>query len=130
MNMNYVHIVALLAIAQFLAFGALVGRMRAKYGVKAPAMTGHEMFERALRVQMNTLEQLVCFLPALLIASLYWPNAVIAAIGVVYLAGRLLYCRQYLADPASRAPGFLLSVIPNMLLLLAALAGALLRQPA
>ena len=70
--MNYVHIVALLAILQFIIFGILVGRARAKYGVKAPAMTGNEQFERVVRVQMNTLEQLVCFLPALLMAAAYW----------------------------------------------------------
>jgi len=49
--MNYVHIIALLAIIQFIAFGMLVGQARGKYGIKAPAMTGNEYFERAVRVQ-------------------------------------------------------------------------------
>lgn len=39
-----------------------VGRARGRYGVKAPAVSGHEMFERAFRVQMNTLEGVVLML--------------------------------------------------------------------
>src|SRR5690606_30985284 len=128
--MNYVHVVAVLAILQFFLFGVLVGRARMKYGVKAPATSGHELFERAYRVQMNTLEQLVGFLPALLIAGLYWPNAVIAGIGAVYLFGRFLYRHLYIQDPAKRAPGFLLTVIPTFVLLFASLLGALTRQGA
>lgn len=123
--MNYVHIVAVLAILQFFLFGILVGRARKKHGIKAPAISGHELFERAFRVHMNTLEQLVGFLPALLIASRYWPNALIAGIGAVYLAGRFLYRHHYIADPAKRAPGFLLTVLPTFVLLAASLVGAL-----
>ncbi|MDI5932831.1 MAPEG family protein [Halomonas kalidii] len=122
--MNYVHIVAVLAVLQFFLFGILVGRARAKYGVKAPATSGNEHFERAFRVHMNTLEQLIGFLPALLIAGLYWPNTIIAGIGVIYLVGRFLYRQLYIADPAKRGPGFLLTVIPTFTLLAAALVGA------
>lgn len=125
--MNYVHIVAILAVMQFFAFGILVGRARAKYGIDAPATSGHPDFERAFRVQMNTLEQLVGFLPALLIAGQYWSNGMIAAIGGVYLIGRLVYRQQYLNNPASRAPGFLLTVLPTGILLMAALIGAILK---
>ena len=128
--MNYVHIVAVLAVLQFFLFGILVGRARARYGVKAPATSGSEPFERAFRVQMNTLEQLVGFLPALLIAGLYWPNAIIAGIGTVYLIGRFLYRQLYLANPANRSPGFLLTVIPTFVLLAAALLGAITRSAA
>ena len=124
--MHYVHIVAVLAILQFFWFGILVGRARAQYGVKAPATTGHEMFDRAFRVQMNTLEQLVAFLPALLIAGMYWPNAIVASIGVVYLIGRFVYRQKYVADPSKRAIGFLLTVLPIFTLLLASLVGAIL----
>ena len=126
--MNYVHIIAVLAVSQFFFFGILVGRAREKYGVKAPATSGHELFERAFRVQMNTMEQLVGFLPALLIASVYWPNAIVAGIGVIYLVGRFLYRRSYVADPAKRGPGFLLTVIPTFVLLAAALVGAIARH--
>jgi glutathione S-transferase len=123
--MNYVHIVAVLAILQFFLFGILVGRARARYGIKAPATSGHEQFERAFRVHANTLEQLIGFLPALLIASLYWPNATVAGIGAVYLAGRFLYRDRYLKDPARRGLGFLLTVAPTFVLLVAALIGAI-----
>lgn len=126
--MNYVHIVAALAVAQFFYFGIQVGRARGQYGVQAPATSGHEMFERAFRVHMNTLEQLVGFLPLLLLASQYWSNAAVAAIGVVYLVGRFLYRQRYLADPNRRGPGFLLTVLPTFVLLLATIVGAAVRS--
>lgn len=126
--MNSVHIVALLAIFQFIYFGILVGQARGKYGIKAPAMTGNEHFERAARVQMNTLEQLVCFLPALLIAAAYLPPVYVASVGVVYLVGRAIYQRAYVADPAKRGLGFALTFMPTVLLGLAGLAGAVMRS--
>ncbi len=125
--MKYVHIVAILAVIQFFYFCFLVGRAREKYGIKAPAISGHEGFERAFRVQMNTLEQLICFLPALFIASLYWSPGFVAAVGFVYLIGRFLYGRAYIVDPGKRGLGFMLSMIPTAILLLAALVGALFR---
>lgn len=128
--MNYVHIVAVLAVIQFFAFGILVGRARARYGVKPPSTTGHEGFERAFRVHVNTLEQLVAFLPALLIAASYWPNAIIAAIGSVYLVGRLVYRQAYLVDPAKRQLGFFLTVLPTFILLAAVAVGAITRHTA
>ena len=66
--MHLVHVVALLAVIQFMVFSFLVGVARDKYGVRAPAISGNDAFERAFRVQMNTLEQLAGFLPALFIA--------------------------------------------------------------
>lgn len=125
--MNYVHVVAVLAVLQFFLFGVLVGRARKQYGVRAPATSGHELFERAFRVHMNTLEQLIAFLPALLIAGLYWPNTIIAGIGVVYIVGRFLYRQQYVADPSKRALGFLLTVLPTLILLAACIIGAITR---
>lgn len=126
--MNYVHIIALLAVIQLMVFGMLVGAARGKYGIQAPAMTGNEHFERAVRVQMNTLEQLICFLPALLIAAVYWPQGYVAAAGVVYLVGRTLYRQAYVADPAKRGLGFLLTFLPITLLVLAGLVGAVMRS--
>lgn len=126
--MNYVHIIALLAVIQFIVFSMLVGAARGKYGIQAPAMTGNEHFERAARVQMNTLEQLICFLPALLIAAVYWPQGYVAAAGVVYLVGRTLYRQAYVADPAKRGLGFLLTFLPTTLLVLAGLVGAVMRS--
>lgn len=128
--MNHIDVVASLAVLQYLYFGGLVGRARVRYGVKAPATTGHELFERAYRVQMNTLELLVALLPALYLAGRYWPGPYVAAAGAVYLVGRLLYWRAYVSTPATRGLGFMLSFIPIFVLTLAALVPAVLGKAA
>ncbi|WP_305806557.1 MAPEG family protein [Stenotrophomonas sp. YIM B06876] len=125
--MHYVEVVAMLAVVQYLFFGALVGRARGRSGLKAPAVSGDEGFERIYRVQMNTLELLVAFLPALLVAAGFWPAPWVAGLGAVYLLGRLLYWRAYVAAPATRGLGFALSMLPTLVLLAMALAGAVLR---
>ncbi len=124
--MPLVELVAILAVVQFLIFGALTGRARGSSGLKAPAVTGHESFERIYRVQMNTLELLVAFLPSLLLAARYWPAIPVACVGAVYLVGRHFYWRAYVKDPGSRAMGFALSMLPTLLLALAALVGVVL----
>ncbi len=123
--MDFVTIVAVLAIFQFIVFSVLVGKARETYGVKAPAVQGHEMFDRAFRVQMNTLEQLVCFLPALLLANLYYSDGFVALLGSVYLVGRLIYRQAYVKDPSTRTVGFVLSLLPTVVLLIAAFTGAI-----
>lgn len=123
--MNYIDLVALLAVAQLVFFAVLVGRARGRYGVKAPAVSGHEGFERVYRVQMNTLELLVAFLPALFIAAKYWPQGWVAVAGAVYLVGRIIYWRSYTAAPASRGLGFALSMFPILALVIAGLVGAM-----
>ena len=125
--MNYVDIVAVIAVLQLIFFSVLVGSARGKYGVSAPAVVGHELFERAYRVQMNTLEVLVAFLPALFLAAKYWPQPAIAGIGAIYVLGRSIYWRAYMGAPKSRGLGFGLSVLPVLVLLLAALVGAVTR---
>ena len=121
--MNFVDLIAVLAVIQLIFFGVLVGRARGAYGIKAPAVSGHEMFDQAYRVQMNTLELMVAFLPALFIASKYWPTAYVVGAGAVYLLGRLIYWRSYVAAPASRGLGFGLSMLPIIALLIGALVG-------
>ena len=121
--MNPIHIVALLALLLYLAFTVLVGRQRMRGRVVAPATTGDPAFERAFRVQQNTLEQLVVFLPALFLAGQYWSPNVIAGIGVVWLVGRVLYRFEYTKDPASLTAGFILTLLPTVVLVLAALWG-------
>lgn len=125
--MNYVDVVAVIAVLQLIFFSALVGRARGQYGIDAPAVVGHELFERAYRVQMNTLELLVAFLPALFLAGKYWPQSAIAGLGAIYVLGRFVYWRAYMGAPKSRALGFGLSIFPILLLLVAALVGALSR---
>ena len=121
--MNYVDLIAVLAILQLIFFSVLVGQARGTYGIKAPAVSGNEMFERAYRVHMNTLELLVAFLPALFVASKYWPQAYVASAGAVYLVGRFVYWRSYVAVPTSRGIGFGLSMLPILALLIASLVG-------
>ena len=125
--MHYVEIITALVVLQYLFFIVLVGRARGRYGVKAPAVTGHEGFERAYRVQMNTLELMVALLPSMLIAARFWPAEWVAGIGAIYLIGRFIYWRAYVSAPSSRALGFALSMLPVMVLVLMGLAGALLR---
>src|SRR5262249_30196909 len=115
-NMNAVHLVIALALVEFLAFGWAVGRARGTYGVAAPATTGHEMFERYHRVHMNTLEQLLVFLPSLLLFAHYVHPGLAALLGLVFILGRFLYFRGYVADPKKREVGFLMSAIPNIIL--------------
>lgn len=124
MTTPFVDLVALAALVQLFVFGYLVGGARTRYGVKAPAVTGHEMFERAYRVQMNTLELTVLFIPALYIAARYWPAGAVAGLGAVYVVGRQLYRQAYVRDPASRGLGFVVSIVPIALLLAGAAIGA------
>jgi glutathione S-transferase len=119
----------MVALLQYLHFGSLVGKARGKYGVKAPAVTGAEPFERIYRVQMNTLELLVCLLPGLYISAKYWPATYVAAIGAIYLVGRVVYWRAYVGG-TPRSLGFFLSVGPAYALVLAALVPALLGKSA
>ena len=122
--MTLIDIVAMTAVLQYLFFGGLVSRARSRYGIKAPAIVGHEQFERVYRVHVNTLELLVAFLPALYAAGRYWPSAVIAGIGVVYVTGRMLYWHAYVRNPSGRRLGFILSAAPVLGLVLAAVVGA------
>lgn len=124
--MAWVEIVTALALFQYLVFGALVARARGRYEVKAPAVVGHEMFERYYRVQMNTLELLVVYVPAMWLAAHYWSPVVVAFVAAIYLVGRVVYLRSYTHDPATRGAGFGLSIGPIVLLLLAGVVGAVL----
>ena len=124
--MHFVELVAALAVLQFLSFAALTGNARRVSGLKAPAITGHPTFECMYRVQMNTLELLVAFMPALFLAAKYWSPALVAGLGAVYLVGRVLYWRAYVTDPAKRGLGFILSMLPTILLAVLALIGVML----
>ena len=88
-----------------------VGRARALYGVKAPATSGHELFDRAFRVQMNTLESTLMFLPALWLAASYGAPLWAGIAGLVWVLGRVWYAAGYLRDPARREGGFIVAAI-------------------
>jgi uncharacterized membrane protein YecN with MAPEG domain len=101
-----------------------VGRARGKYGVKAPAVHGHEVFERYFRVHYNTLELIVVFVPAMWLFGSYVSPTWAAVLGLVYVVGRVAYLVGYVADPAKREIGFGLSVLPILVLLVGGLWGA------
>jgi uncharacterized membrane protein YecN with MAPEG domain len=106
-----------------------VGAARRKSGIKAPTMTGDPLLERAVRVQANTLEWLPIFLPSLWLCHLFWQpqdqtGIIVAAIGVVWIVGRILYALGYVVDPSKREMGFLIQFLASIALLLGALGKA------
>ena len=104
-------LVTLLVLALLFLTAAHVGWARGRYGVKAPAVSGHEMFERALRIQMNTLENAVLMLPALWLYAALIGERGAAAIGGLWLLARMWYAVAYQRDPARRGGGFLLAML-------------------
>ena len=119
--MMWVELVTVLAVLQCLVFSFLVGGAREKFKIEAPATSGNEIFERRHRVHMNTIEQLIVFLPCLWIAAHYSNPARIAAIGAVFLVGRVFYYTGYVKDPKKRGPGFGISFLSVASLLIYAL---------
>jgi glutathione S-transferase len=122
--MPYIDIVTALALLQFIVFGFKVGKARGRYGVKAPAITGNDIFERSFRVQQNTLELLIIFVPGLYLFSRYWSPPTAAVLGLIYLVGREVYSIGYVKDPAKRGPGYAMSFLPAVALVLGGLVGA------
>ena len=125
----YVAIVTLMALLVYFWMVWGVGAARGKSGIKAPAMTGDPLLERAVRVQANTVEWLPIFLPSLWLCHLYWQpqdqtGIVVAAVGVVWIVGRILYAVGYVNDPSKRSMGFLIQMLAAAVLLLGALGKA------
>jgi uncharacterized MAPEG superfamily protein len=121
----YSALVTLLALLVYFWILVRAGAARAKHGVKAPAITGHPEFERALRVQQNTLELLIMFIPSLWIFSLTIQVLVGAALGLIFVIGRIVYAVSYVADPAKRSLGFGLSIFPILILTIGGLVGVI-----
>ena len=125
--MEYVTIIAMLALMEYMYFGIAVGGARGRYGVSAPAITGDDNFERYFRVHQNTLEQLIVFIPSLY-ATAYFVSDIYAVIaGTVFLAGRALYFRAYTLHAEKRGPGMIVTVVANVALLGGGLIGAVLK---
>ena len=122
--MSLVHFVIALALLEFFVFLNAVGRARGLFKISAPATTGHEVFERYFRVQMNTLEQLVVFGPSIMLFAWYVNAYIAAALGLLFVIGRAVYFRGYVRSAEGRHRGFLLSAIPNVTLLVGGLLGA------
>ena len=116
--MELLSLVILLALLQYIYFAILVGKARGTYNVDAPATTGHEVFERQYRVQMNTLELLLVLVPCMVIFGQHVRADVAAYAGFVFIIGRFVFLKSYMADPKKRTVGFLLSILPILVLLL------------
>jgi len=108
-------ITSLTILLQF-AVAFNVGRARKKYKIDAPSTTGHIDFERSYRVQMNTLESTIAFLPALWLFSLYQNPTGAAILGGIWLIGRILYAISYQQDAKKRGPGFGVSFLASIIL--------------
>ena len=100
-----------------LAMTAITGRMRVKHGVMAPAVTGHPMFERAYRVQMNTIEQAMMFLPAFLLAAHFGKTSLACIFGGIWILARVGYAITYLHNPRQRGPAFILGMLAFLALM-------------
>lgn len=121
MQYSWTAIVTIGALLVYIGLGLQVAKARGTSGIEAPAMTGHPVLERAVRVHVNTLEWLPIFLTALWLFAIYWNQKVAAGLGVVWIVGRLLYSSGYMADPAKRSTGFLVQALTTLVLLLGAL---------
>lgn len=114
----------MVALLQFIYFGIEVGRARGRFGIQAPAITGHPEFERYFRVHVNTLEQLAVVLPSSF-AFAYLVSDLWAAVAVaVYVVGRFIYFNSYVSDPSKRGLGFMLSAFPGWILVVGSIIAA------
>lgn len=122
-----VSLVTVSALIMFFVVTINVGRARAKYGIKPPEMAGNPDFERVVRVQQNTLEQLSLFLPALWIFAYFVSPVAAAGLGTVWVFGRIVYAWGYYQAAEKRGPGFGISTLAIVILLLGSLVGIVLK---
>jgi glutathione S-transferase len=118
---HYTALVTCLAIAFYFYTSTLVARARAKYGIKVPAISGNPDFERVFRVQMNTLEWMPIFLPSLWLFAIYVSDPFGAALGAVWIVGRILYTTGYSQAAEKRSMGFAVQFVACAVLWLGAL---------
>lgn len=119
-----VALVTLAALLLYFWMSFNVGAARGKFGVAAPATTGHPEFERHFRIHQNTLEWLPLFLPSMWLAAFAFGDRLAAALGVLWIVGRFLYMVGYASDPKRRSAGFLIQALATLGLIIAAGIGA------
>ena len=119
--MEYSIAIILVALLQYLIFTFRVGFSRLKNNVLAPKTTGNEEWKIKFRIQQNTLEQLIVFIPAILVFAYFGNPAYAAGLGAFFLVGRIIYFVSYVKDPTKRGVGFIVGWIPMVLMVLAGL---------
>lgn len=115
--------VTLLAILISICLQINTGKVRGRTGIKPPAMSGDPALEAALRAEGNTVEQYVLFLPALWLAALYFQGWVPPIVGLVWCLGRVMYAVGYMNQPEKRYPGYMVSVLAALVLIVLAVIG-------
>ncbi len=118
-------LITLLAIGLYFYTSINVARARAKYSVPAPATTGNPDFERAFRIQMNTLEWMPIFLPSMWLCAVFVGEFLAVILGLVWIAGRILYIRGYAEAAEKRGMGFGVQALASVILWVLALIGVL-----
>ena len=109
--------VTLLTVLLMAWTAVLVSKARTAFGVPAPAMSGNPVFERCYRIQMNTMESSLIFLPLVWLAALYGGGIEIGGAGLVWIAGRVIYVFAYRKDAAKRGLGFGIALFATGVLL-------------
>ena len=120
--------IALVTIAALVFYAYTIWQvteMRRKHNVVPPATTGAPEFDRAFRVQMNTLEQLVIFLPLLWLAGTFFNRWVACILGIVWIVGRVLYMQGYMDAPERRETGAIMSGAASAILAVVPLLGVI-----
>lgn len=123
--MLYVSIVTSIMLIQLFVFSLKVGMARDKDGVNAPAIIGNDHFERCYRVHYNSIELLIIAIPSMWMFANHVHALIAAGLGFIYVIGRVIYAKAYVADPATRGIGFMISMVPTLILMLGALIGAI-----
>jgi uncharacterized membrane protein YecN with MAPEG domain len=121
-------LVTVIALIVYFVLVFNVGQARTKYGVKLPQTTGNLDFERVLRVQQNTVEQLVLFIPALWLFAYYISPLWGAVLGFVWVVGRIIYAWGYYQAVEKRIPGFAISSLSTMILVIGSLIGIIIKS--
>ena len=124
---HFTALVTCLAILFYFFTTIQVSKARAAFGIKVPAISGNPDFERVFRVQMNTLEWMPIFLPALWLFAIYVSDPGAAVLGLIWIAGRALYMTGYSQAAAKRGRGFGIQAAAAIILWLGALGAILWR---
>ena len=120
LEMKFTALVTILSVVLVFVLTARAGALRGKHGIAAPACIGNEEFERVFRAQANTVEHMVMFVPMLWLALNVIGDVWAASIGGIWIIGRIIYCINYIKQPDTRLPGFVVAIAALVILSLSA----------